>query len=41
MYNIVLRELLAAKLDGKAETPEEELKFVAERFGHLTGELNN
>ncbi len=41
VYNIVLRDLLAAKLDGKVETPEEELKFVTERFGHLTGELKN
>lgn len=39
VYNIVLRDLLAAKLDGKVETPEDELKFVTDRFGHLAGEL--
>jgi tRNA nucleotidyltransferase (CCA-adding enzyme) len=32
VYNIVLKELLAAKLDGKVETPEQEMQFVAERI---------
>jgi tRNA nucleotidyltransferase (CCA-adding enzyme) len=39
MYNIVLKDLLAAKLDGKVETPEEEKKFVVNRINQLSKEL--
>ena len=38
VYNIVLRELLAAKLDGKINTPEEELEYVAGRLDRLNKE---
>lgn len=38
VYNVVLRELLAVKLDGKVETPEDEIEFVHDRFGFHHGE---
>lgn len=38
LYNIVLKELLAAKLDGKVETPEDEMKFVIDRLGYFNKE---
>lgn len=40
VYNVVLRELLFAKLDGKVATPEEELEFVRGRFGYHSEERN-
>jgi tRNA nucleotidyltransferase (CCA-adding enzyme) len=39
MYNIVLRELLKAKLDGKVRTPEDQERFVAERAAQLAKEM--
>jgi tRNA nucleotidyltransferase (CCA-adding enzyme) len=32
MYNIVLKELLTAKLNGRVKTPEDEVNFVVERL---------
>lgn len=34
VYNTVLKDLLAAKLDGKVGTPEAEVQFVVKRFAH-------
>lgn len=39
MYNIVLKELLTAKLDGKIITPEDQERFVAERAAQLVKEM--
>jgi len=33
VYNRILKVLLAAKLDGKVKTPEDEIKFVLDYFG--------
>jgi tRNA nucleotidyltransferase (CCA-adding enzyme) len=32
MYNVVLKELLTAKLNGRVKTPEDEINFVIERL---------
>ncbi len=34
VYNTVLKDLLAAKLDGKVGTTEAEVQFVVKRFAH-------
>lgn len=35
LYNVVLKELLKAKLDGKVDTPEEEIEFVLKKVREL------
>ncbi len=38
MYNMVLKDLLAARLDGRVETPEDEAQFVIKRFANYSEE---